>query len=436
VAVHAAFATDPAIAVLRSISPSPIAGGVSVIPRGLLLPGKRGEVRSHPVIAMEWIGDANLEDTVRKLIAANDVVRLGGLASKFVRMKQSLGEQRFSHGNLVPANVVLRRGDAMAVVDYDTAAWPRSPRGRTAATANAYTHPSGNAPAVLERRDDFAALVILVTLRALSADTGMLFPRSLHPEHGLVLSARDLHDPKRSERFRRLSMIDDPETVALAAILAEACQKPIDQVPPFDEVLRAARAVTGRVRRASQADARPQMYQSVEPSAPSGGLSSRDRQLRITRLNSMLLAGLDEDALRFWESSGLADDPAAIEQAGDLVNDARLRLEAAHLPPTPPEPEPPAYDPRREWRVMSAGASMARLEQAIASGERSTVLREWTDVRETAGASRYAATVHQIATHYWSDAIKYAARTDDAAGVLDVVAQADAEGRSRPRSGR
>jgi hypothetical protein len=427
-AIHAAFATDPVIASLRSMSPSPIAGGVSVINRGLLLRAKRGEPQPHPVIAMEWIGDLTLDDAVRRLIAANDVVRLGGLGSKFIRLKQALAEQRFSHGNLVPANIVLRRGDAMAVVDYDTAAWPGSPRGHVTSSANAYRHPSAATPAVLERRDDFAALVILVSLRALASDTGMLFPRSLHPEHGLVLSARDLHDPKHSERFRRLSMLDDPETVALSAILAEACRKPVDQVPPFEEVLRAAKAVTGRVRRASQPEPSRPVYQSVEPAPPTRGLGARDRQLRITRLNAMLLAGADEDAVRFWETSGLSDDAVAIEQAGDLVNEARLRIETAHLPPPEPEPPPPAYDPRRDWRVISTGASMARLELAIANGDRATVLNEWNDVRDTAGASRYVATVHQIATDYWSDAIRHAARTDNAVGVLDVVTRADVEG--------
>ncbi|MCC6705901.1 MAG: hypothetical protein IT334_13565 [Thermomicrobiales bacterium] len=427
-AVHTAFAGDPVIGRLRAISPSPIAGGVSVIPRGLLLPQGRGESRPHPVIAMEWIGDLTLADVVRRLVAANDVVRLGGLGTRFVRLKQLLGEHRFSHGDLTPNNIVVRRGDALAVVDYDTAAWPGSPRGRIPAPAPAYRHPSGSLPVVLERRDDFAALVMLVTLRALAIDTGMLFPMSLHPEHGLVLSASDLKNPTRSERFRRLSLIDDPETVALSAILAEVCQKPVDQAPPFEEVIRAAKAVTGRLRRASQPPPAKPVYQAVEPEPSATALGSRDRQLRVTRLNALLLAGADEEAIRFWEASGLADDPAAIEQAGDLVNEARVRLEAAHRPPPPPEPEPPRYDPRGEWRVISTGASMARLEQAIATGDRTTVLTEWSDVRETTAASRYAATVHQIANEYWSDAVRLAARRDDAGGVLDVIDRADRAG--------
>ncbi|MEZ4623495.1 MAG: hypothetical protein R2843_01515 [Thermomicrobiales bacterium] len=247
-----------------------------------------------------------------------------------MRLKQVLAEHRFSHGSLTPDNILMRRGDAMAIVDYDTAAWPGSPRGRMPNPLPAYRHPSGSAPAVFERRDDFAALVILVSLRALAVDSGMLFPKSLHPEHGMVLSARDLHDPRHSERFRRLSGIDDPETVALAAILAESCQKPVDQTPPFDEVIRAAKAVTGRARRSTRSDTRP-IYESHEAPTPVGTLGARDRQLRLTRLNALLMSGADEDALRFWESSGLSDDPVAIDQAGDLVNEARMRIEAAHL---------------------------------------------------------------------------------------------------------
>lgn len=423
--IHAAFAGDRTISELRAISPSPIAGGVSVLPRGILLAGEREEARSQPVFAMEWIGDLTLGDLVRRLIAANDVVRLGGLGTRFARMKQSLGEHRFTHGNLSPENIVMRRGDAMAIVDYDTAAWPGSPRGRIAEPSPAYRHPSNARPAVLERRDDFAALVLMVSLRALAIDSGMLFPRSLHPEHGLVLSARDLHDPRHSDRFRRLAMIDEPETVALAAILAESCRKAIDQTPPFEEALRAAKAVSGRHRRASHVA--PPEVRAVVDSSPVGTLSSREKQLRLTRLNALLLSGQDELVLQYWESSGLADDPVAIEQVGDLVHEARLRIERAKNPP-PPEPEPPRYDPRGDWRVISTGASMARLEQAIATGDRATVLREWTEVRDLPGASRFAANVHQAASDYWSSAIQQAARRDDAAQVLEIVQQADHAG--------
>ncbi|MEZ4495868.1 MAG: hypothetical protein R2845_03600 [Thermomicrobiales bacterium] len=69
-------------------------------------------------------------------------------------------------------------------------------------------------------------------------------------------------------------------------------------------------------------------------------------------------------------------------------------------PATSP-PEPPD-DPRGDWRVISTGASMARLEQAIATGDRATALNEWNDVRDVPGASRWSAAVHQIATDYWA----------------------------------
>lgn len=427
-AVHAAFATDPVINRLRSLSPSPIAGGVSVIPGALLFPEGRDELRPHPAIAMEWIGDATLGDLVRRLIATNDLLRLSNLSTTFTRLMQTLGNERFSHGDLEPSNIVLRRADGMAIVDYDSAAWPGSPRGRAAQPRGAYRHPSNKTPVVVERRDDFATLVMLVSLRALAIDTGMLFPHSLHPEHGLVLSARDFQDPAHSERFRRLATIDDPETVALSAILAEACRKPIDEVPPFEEALRAAKAVTGRARRASQARKPRSLYESSEEAQPGNRLSSRDRQLRLTRLNAMLLANADEAALSFWESSGLSDDPVAIEQVGDLMQEARVRIEIAQRPPAPPEPEPPRYDPRRDWRMISAGASMARLEQAIAVGDRAAVLNEWPDVRDLPGASRYAPAVHQVASDYWSDTIQHAARRNDAGSVLEAVDRADGAG--------
>jgi len=290
--VHAAFAVDPVISQLRARTPSPVAGGVSVIPRGLLLPARRGEPAPFPVIAMEWVGDFTLNEVTRRLVARNDVVRISGLGTQFQRLMQALNEARFSHGELTPDNIVLRRGDVMTVVDYDTAAWPGSPRGRIGDAGGAYRHPSGAIPMVVERRDDFAALVILVALRALAVDPGMLFPPSDHPDHGLVLSARDLQDPAGSERFRRLAAIDDVETIALSGILAEACRQPVDQVPPFEEAVRAAKSAAGRARRADNEVASRRIYPPPDEPAPDR-LSARDRQMRLTRLNVMLLDGRD-----------------------------------------------------------------------------------------------------------------------------------------------
>jgi hypothetical protein len=128
-AIHAAFATDPVIARLRARSASPIAGGVSVIPHGIIVT-EGGQEHSHPVIAMEWLGDFNLADAVRSMVETNDIVRLSQIGTQWQRLMLALAEERFTHGDLSPENAVLRRGDAIAIVDYDTAAWPNSPRHR------------------------------------------------------------------------------------------------------------------------------------------------------------------------------------------------------------------------------------------------------------------------------------------------------------------
>ena len=97
----------------------------------------------------------------------------------------------------------------------------------------------------------------------------------------------------------------------------------------------------------------------------------------------MLLTGHDREALEFWDNSGLSNDPVARTASEALIQEARDRLAGKKPEPSPPPPpEPPAYDPRREWRVISTGASMARLEQAIARGDREAVLSEWPEVRE------------------------------------------------------
>lgn len=436
--IHASFATDPVIARLRARPASPIAGGVSVVPNGIIV-REEGEDRAYPVIAMEWLGDLNLADAVRSMVETNDIVRLSAIGTQWQRLIAALAEERFTHGDLSPENAVLRRGDAVALVDYDTAAWPNSPRGEIGNHDLAYRHPSGEIPFVVERRDDFAALAILVSLRALALDPGVLRSGNGPEAEGLVFSAADFADPARSERFHRISRMEDPETVALAAILAEACRVPADQVPPFDEAMRAARSVAGRIRRTeNDQEARGSAPDHPEGVAPKR-LDAQERQARLTRLNAMLLRGGDRDALAYWESSGLADDAQAKASSGKLVEAARERLanleraKPTTTPAPPPPVEPPAVQQRRAgWRVISTGASMARLEAAIANRDHATILREWPDIRDTPDASRYTAIVHQFATEYWANAIRQASRTGNAEAVLEAVGQADAAGVSIP----
>ena len=442
--IAVAFPTDPVISRLRTLVPSPIAGGVSVVADGLLLQNLDGSSRSFPVVAMEWIPGPTLADAVVRTIESNDLVRMSMLGTQWLRMMQALTDAGFIHGNLTPDNVMIRRGDAMAIVDYDTAAWPGSPRGRAGNDDPAYRHPSGDTPFALERRDDFAALVIAVTLRALATDPGMLQKQASTPGMGLLFDRADLADPARSPKFERLGRISDPETAALAGILAAACTMPVDQTPPFEEATRAARAAAGRLRRSaidrlstpSQHFDQPSPANAEAAEASPERLAPQTRQARLTRLNAMLLHQQDKEALEYWRTSGLSTDEIAQRSAGNLIESARDRL-AGRKPPTP-EPPPrqqapePAPSPRAGWRVISTGASMARLDAAIEAHDHETVLREWRDIEGTPEASRYAAIVHQFATDYWAMAIRDAARRGDAERVILAVGQADDAGVAVP----
>jgi hypothetical protein len=275
----------------------------------------------------------------------------------------------------------------------------------------------------------------------------MVQKQTLTPGVGLLFDRADLADPARSPKFERLGRINDPETAALAGILAAACTMPVDQTPPFEEATRAARAAAGRLRRSAiDRLATPASFDQPAPaiSEPSNTsperLAPQTRQARLTRLNAMLLQQQDKEALDYWQSSGLSTDEIAQRSVGNLIESARDRL-AGKRPPAPetlpPEKTPePAPGPRAGWRVISTGASMARLDAAIEAHDHETVLREWRDIEGTPEASRYAAIVHQFATDYWAMAIRDAARRGDAERVVLAVGQADDAGVAIPAAMR
>lgn len=452
IAVHAAFATSPVIARLRAGAPSPICGGVSVIASGLTLRDGRRPNAPHPVIAMEWIPGPTLADAALSLAERGDRERLAVLATQWTRAMLALADAGFTHGELDPGNALLRRGDAIVLVDYDTAAWPDSPAGRFPLPDPAYTHPGG-VPTDLARRDDLPALIVLLTLRALAAEPRLLTMRDdRDPDTGLLLTPRDLAMPCDSRRFHRMAASPDPEVAALAGIVADALRHATNAAPPFAEAIRAVRAALRRDRAASAPPLEPAIVAPPLPPAPSAPkravqqepgsptaapapppgpprkIDARTRQAWLTRLNSLLLEGNDAEAVRFWRQSGLAEDEAARKVAGKWIDAAIERITPRGATPAAvivPEPAPPPVPPTRPgWGAVSSGGTVARLEAALSSGDIDTIESLWPKVAPTPDGSRLAAPVHETLRQLYLGALYREAREGDLASLRRVAENA------------
>ena len=136
---------------------------------------------------------------------------------------RGLGARRVAHGDLQHDNILIRRDGRFQLIDYDGMFVPAmrdlelqaSEVGRPA-----YQHPErGGPPSNLdhfdERLDDFAALVILLSLAAVNAELWDEY----HDDENLIIGAFDLRAPRESPVLTELAM-RPPPVGALARLVS------------------------------------------------------------------------------------------------------------------------------------------------------------------------------------------------------------------------
>lgn len=241
---------DATLRRLRASDHSPLVQFVHLFPEGLLLPGPDFRSLSEPVVAMEWIEGPTLIEAVDRAARQQEKRVLNALANSWLRAVAANREVEFSHGSLTGQNVMIDLERGPVFVDYDTAWWPGAVSVSKAKPPAAYSHPRGVASAP-ERRDDFAALLISVSLRALALDPTLREEFGDSPariDGALLFAPSDLAAPRKSRLFDRLKQLPDDEFQGALGILNEACRSSVDAVPPIDDAWQAARAAVVEMR--------------------------------------------------------------------------------------------------------------------------------------------------------------------------------------------
>lgn len=288
---------DATLRRLRGAEHSPLVQFVHLFPDGLLLPGPDFRSASEPVIAMEWIEGPTLIEAVDRAARLREHRVLHALANSWLRAIAANRQVEFSHGSLTGHNVMLDLERGPVFVDYDTAWWPGAVSVSRQKPVAAYAHPRGVTSAP-ERRDDFAALLIYVSLRALAIDPTVRDEFGDPPariDGALLFSANDLAAPNKSKVFERLRALDDDEFRALLGIFREACQSSVESVPPIDDAWQAARAAVAAARAPVQPTPPPSPVPppTVSPEASWFGVAAETDQDR--RAAEFIRAVVDRD---------------------------------------------------------------------------------------------------------------------------------------------
>lgn len=390
-----------------------------------------------------------------------------------------------------PDAVTTRRSPAGAPVQAGVEALPPG-----------YAHPCGAVPP-LSQRDDYPALVIYTSLHLLSRWPRLRRQAGDRPTTAggaLLFSGADLADPTRSRLIRSIHGLDGPVATRLVTTLLRAGDGPIGAVPPLHEVvaelrMTAPRAATEHGSRTAwqperlatrteawpaaphrsqpredldfhprEDPARTEVLPALErparprqaadwnvPAAPRGGGSRSEpadpleRQLQLTRLNSLLLAGDEAAAERFWHESGLATDREAVRELGTRIGDIRRRrlLDEARAAVEAGDAEAfvrswnegglDQYQPAASLRPLVESARRhsngpEQLRSALEARDIAAVVRLWPELRTDPRAAPDAVRVHTLIGEHVGAAIAAARRRDDDDALVLAVREADEVG--------
>jgi eukaryotic-like serine/threonine-protein kinase len=240
----------------RGLSPHVAACGW--IDDAILVGGRR-----WPMVRMEWVDGHTLDQHVENLVERGDTGSLGALAGAWRNLVRATQAARFAHGDLQHGNVLVDRGGALRLVDFDSA-WIEPFAGLHPPTEQGhrnYQHP---------RRvwgpwmDTFPGLVIYLSLLALARDPGMW---QHYNGENLLFDSADFTPPHQSPVWWKVQQLGDPRVDTLASQLRATLAPTWSADGDLESLLSAPVPWWTRTKAAAGSTPLPAAAQPVPPAA-------------------------------------------------------------------------------------------------------------------------------------------------------------------------
>ena len=174
-----------------------------------------------PVLTMDWIDGRTLNEYVDFLVAGSNTVALTTLAVRWRELVTLLQRSEFAHGDLQHGNIMVDQEGQLRLVDFD-GVWIPQLAGQAPPTE--FGHPNYQHPVVhvWDRwLDTFSALVIYLSLTALGKDPGLWL--ALYNSKNLLFAKNDFFPPFKTEAWKQLAALGDPQVDELTRRLQECC---------------------------------------------------------------------------------------------------------------------------------------------------------------------------------------------------------------------
>ena len=174
-----------------------------------------------PVLTMDWIDGRTLNEYVDFLVASSNAAALTTLAAKWRALVARLQSSDFAHGDLQHGNIMVDQDGTLRLVDFD-GVWIPQLAGQSPPTE--FGHPNYQHPLqhVWDRwLDTFSALVIYLSLVALGKDPALWL--ALYNSKNLLFAKNDFFSPFKTEAWKQLAALGDPQVDELVRRLQECC---------------------------------------------------------------------------------------------------------------------------------------------------------------------------------------------------------------------
>lgn len=186
----------------------------------------------YPIIRMEWVEGETLSQYIENIRKKPN--NLLNLAEQWRNLVNSLQNNGIAHGDLQHGNVMIANHQ-IKLVDYDAMYVPAlhgQPSGEKG-HAN-YQHPDRKPSDFGVDIDNFPALVIYVSIRALAVDANLW---SYFNKDNLIFTSSDFANYKTSRLFAQLQNSSDSAVRELAAVIKNCCAGKISDVPKFETIV-------------------------------------------------------------------------------------------------------------------------------------------------------------------------------------------------------
>lgn len=198
-------------------------------PQGIRIQGQM-----YPLVKMQWIDGVALHTFVRGHL--HDPPSLLALAAQWRSLVSSLQGNLLAHGDLQHGNVLVTPDGQLRLVDYDAMYVPALQGTHCAELGHpSYQHPQRQASHYDAQLDNFAALVIYVSLRALAVEPAWW--KTYHTGENLIFSSADFKAPQQSRLFQALKQSPDSGVQILATELEQWCSCHIAQIGNMETII-------------------------------------------------------------------------------------------------------------------------------------------------------------------------------------------------------